>query len=79
MCSSVNPPNLQDRGYAVKEGRALVPSSLGRVLSAFLAIYFEKYVDTGFTALLEVRSPSHSKVLDGCKTSQINRSAIRKI
>ena len=37
-----------------KEGRTLVPSSLGRVLSAFLTTYFEKYVDFGFTAALEV-------------------------
>lgn len=39
----------------LKEGRVLVPSSLGRVLSTFLKAYFEKYVDYGFTASLEVK------------------------
>jgi hypothetical protein len=44
----------QDRKYVAKEGRTFIPSSLGRVLSTFLAIYFEKYVDYNFTAALEV-------------------------
>ena len=44
---------LQDRGYVVKEGRALRPESRGRVLSSFLRAFFPQYVDYGFTALLE--------------------------
>ncbi|CAL5218790.1 g512 [Coccomyxa viridis] len=44
---------LQERGYVKKEGRALVPESRGRVLSAFLQHYFSDYVDYGFTATLE--------------------------
>ena len=38
-----------------REGRTLVPNSLGRVLSEFLKGYFNKYVDYSFTASLEVR------------------------
>ena len=44
---------LQDRGYVVKEGRALRPESRGRVLSSFLHAFFPQYVDYGFTASLE--------------------------
>ena len=44
---------LQDRGYVVKEGRALRPESRGRVLSSFLQAFFPRYVDYGFTASLE--------------------------
>jgi hypothetical protein len=45
---------LQDRGYAAKaEGGSLVPSSLGRVVAAFLAAYFPMYVDYTFTSGLE--------------------------
>jgi len=46
---------LQDRGYVLREGRVLIPSSLGRVLSEFLKGYFEKYIDYDFTATMEVR------------------------
>ena len=35
------------------EGRALKASSLGRVLSAFLATYFPAVVDYGFSSALE--------------------------
>lgn len=34
--------SFQNRGYVTREGRTLVPSSLGRVLSAFLDHYFSK-------------------------------------
>lgn len=44
----------QDRGYVVKEGRALKPESRGRVLTAFLQAYFPGYIDYSFTASLEV-------------------------
>ncbi|KAG2501067.1 hypothetical protein HYH03_000886 [Edaphochlamys debaryana] len=46
---------LQDRGYMAREGRSLLPTSLGRVLSAFLARYFERVVDEGFTRDMEGR------------------------
>uniref|UniRef100_A0A061RF57 DNA topoisomerase n=2 Tax=Tetraselmis sp. GSL018 TaxID=582737 RepID=A0A061RF57_9CHLO len=46
---------LKDRGYVVLEGRALVPSSKGRVLTAFLESFFSSYVDYGFTASLEAQ------------------------
>lgn len=36
-----------------KQGSALVPSSLGRVVSAFLEAYFRTYVDYAFTSGLE--------------------------
>ncbi len=44
---------LQERGYVVKEGRALRATSRGRVLSAFLQQYFAQYVDYEFTSDLE--------------------------
>ncbi|BDA43988.1 DNA topoisomerase 1 [Coccomyxa sp. Obi] len=44
---------LQERGYVVKEGKALKPESRGRVLTEFLLAYFPRYVDYGFTASLE--------------------------
>lgn len=34
-------------------GRSLRPTSLGRVLTAFLAAYFPTYVDPGFTSGME--------------------------
>ena len=36
------PPSLQERGYVTKDGQALVPTSLGRVVTAFLERYFPK-------------------------------------
>ncbi|GLI64084.1 hypothetical protein VaNZ11_007253 [Volvox africanus] len=44
---------LQDRGYVTREGRSLLPTSLGRVLTAFLEHYFPKYVDYDFTSDME--------------------------
>ncbi|GLC63308.1 hypothetical protein PLESTF_000022500 [Pleodorina starrii] len=44
---------LQDRGYVVREGRSLLPTSLGRVLCAFLEHYFPTYVDYDFTSHVE--------------------------
>ena len=44
---------LQTRGYVGKQGRALRAEPLGRVLTAFLASYFPRYIDYGFTAGLE--------------------------
>ncbi len=43
----------QERGYIVKEGKALKPESRGRVLTEFLLAYFPRYVDYSFTASLE--------------------------
>lgn len=45
----------QTRGYIIKEGRSLVPSSRGLVLTAFLQRYFQRYVDYGFTSNMEER------------------------
>ena len=45
---------MQDRGYVVRSaGRSLVPTPLGRLLSAYLAIHFPEYVDVNFTARVE--------------------------
>lgn len=44
---------LVDRGYVIREGRALVPQPLGRLLTAFLHQYFARYVDYNFTSQLE--------------------------
>ena len=44
---------LQDRNYVKIDKRRFVPEDRGRLVTAFLASFFEKYVDTGFTAGLE--------------------------
>lgn len=44
---------LQDREYIVQDKRKLLPDSKGRLVTAFLHNFFEKYVEYDFTADLE--------------------------
>jgi DNA topoisomerase-1 len=44
---------LQDRNYVRLEKRRFIPEDRGRLVTAFLTSFFERYVDTGFTASLE--------------------------
>jgi DNA topoisomerase I len=44
---------LRDRNYVRMESRRFVPEDRGRLVTAFLTSFFERYVDTGFTASLE--------------------------
>ncbi len=44
---------LRDRNYVRMESRRFVPEDRGRLVTAFLTAFFERYVDTGFTAGLE--------------------------
>ncbi|MAJ92216.1 MAG: type I DNA topoisomerase [Rhodospirillaceae bacterium TMED63] len=44
---------LQDRNYVVLEQRRFTPHDRGRMVVAFLAEFFERYVEYGFTADLE--------------------------
>ncbi|MDP2650236.1 MAG: type I DNA topoisomerase [bacterium] len=44
---------LQDRGYVVKDGRALVPTDTGDVVSSFLEENFTDYISDSFTAEME--------------------------
>ncbi len=44
---------LQDRNYVRLEKRRFVPEDRGRLVTAFLTSFFERYVDSGFTATLE--------------------------
>jgi DNA topoisomerase-1 len=44
---------LQDRNYVKLDNRRFVPEDRGRLVTAFLTSFFERYVDTGFTASLE--------------------------
>ena len=44
---------LRDRLYVRMENKRFVPEDRGRLVTAFLTSFFEKYVDTGFTADLE--------------------------
>ncbi len=44
---------LRDRNYVRMENRRFVPEDRGRLVTAFLTSFFERYVDTGFTATLE--------------------------
>jgi DNA topoisomerase-1 len=46
---------LQDRDYVRLEKRRFVPEDRGRLVTAFLASFFERYVEYGFTAQLEER------------------------
>ena len=44
---------LKDRDYVRLEKRALIPEDRGRLVTAFLESFFERYVEYGFTADLE--------------------------
>ncbi|MBB3900139.1 type I DNA topoisomerase [Roseococcus suduntuyensis] len=44
---------LQDREYVKLDKRRFMPEDRGRLVTAFLVAFFERYVDTGFTAGLE--------------------------
>ncbi len=44
---------LRDRNYVRLEARRLIPEDRGRLVTAFLTSFFERYVETGFTASLE--------------------------
>ena len=44
---------IQDRGYVKQEKRRLRPEPMGRLLTAFLIMHFQKYVEFEFTANLE--------------------------
>ena len=44
---------LRDREYVRMENKRFIPEDRGRLVTAFLTSFFERYVDTGFTASLE--------------------------
>ncbi len=44
---------IQDRGYVTKEGRTLIPTDTGMVVSTFIEKYFDKYISDAFTAEME--------------------------
>ena len=44
---------LQERQYVRLDKRALIPEDRGRIVTAFLESFFERYVEYGFTAKLE--------------------------
>jgi len=44
---------LRDREYVRLENRRFIPEDRGRLVTAFLTSFFERYVDSGFTAGLE--------------------------
>ena len=44
---------LRDRNYVRLEAKRFIPEDRGRLVTAFLTAFFERYVDTGFTAALE--------------------------
>ena len=46
---------LRDRNYVRMENKRLIPEDRGRLVTAFLKSFFERYVDTGFTAGLEAK------------------------
>ena len=44
---------LQERSYVRLEKKRFIPEDRGRLVTAFLVSFFNRYVDTGFTATLE--------------------------
>lgn len=44
---------LNDRGYVNKEGRTLIPTDTGDVVSSFVEQHFEKYISDDFTSEME--------------------------
>jgi DNA topoisomerase-1 len=42
-----------DRGYTIKEGRTLIPTDTGDVVSTFLEQHFNEYIDDDFTSGME--------------------------
>ena len=44
---------LQDRNYVRLENKRFMPEDRGRLVTAFLTSFFERYVDSNFTASLE--------------------------
>ena len=44
---------LRDRNYVRMENKRFVPEDRGRLVTAFLTSFFERYVDSNFTASLE--------------------------
>ena len=44
---------LRDRQYVRLENKRFIPEDRGRLVTAFLTSFFQRYVDTGFTAALE--------------------------
>ncbi len=44
---------LQDRKYVRLDRKRFIPEDRGRLVTAFLTSFFQRYVDTGFTAGLE--------------------------
>ncbi|MEE3851549.1 type I DNA topoisomerase [Gordonia sp. LSe1-13] len=58
---------IQDRGYVVKKGNALVPSWIAFAVVGLLEAYFQSLVDYDFTATLE-------DDLDQIATGQANRT-----
>ncbi len=44
---------LQDREYVLKEGRTLIPTDTGDVVSSFLEQHFTRYISDDFTAQME--------------------------
>jgi DNA topoisomerase-1 len=44
---------ITERGYVVKEGRTLIPTDTGDVVSTFLEQYFSEYISDTFTSEME--------------------------
>jgi DNA topoisomerase-1 len=53
---------LQERNYVILDKKRFLPEERGRLVTAFLIIFFKKYVEYGFTADLEEKL---DKVSDG--------------
>lgn len=60
---------LQDRGYVILEKKRFIPHSKGKLVTAFLTLFFKKYIEYDFTANLE-------NALDEIAKGNINWTAL---
>ncbi|MBP9771795.1 MAG: type I DNA topoisomerase [Candidatus Pacebacteria bacterium] len=44
---------IEERGYVIKEGRTLIPTDTGDVVSSFIEKYFADYISDSFTSEME--------------------------
>src|SRR5262249_19949739 len=62
---------VQERGYVIKEEKALKPTELGKAVNKLLVAHFQDIVDVNFTANLE------NKLDETAKGSVPGRGVIR--
>lgn len=57
---------MQDHKYVEKVGRQLQLTPAGRLLTVFLKLYYEQYVELGFTSDMEAFLDTVAGALPAC-------------